>query len=544
MIITQISKLTLVSIQSRLQTTALIILASGLWGAPVRARGDDSLDNVIADPIVIANPVVDVVAEVVRFPHEITPLRWKIAESVPELLTRPNEPLGKLLERLTCAEHDHISSGLDEHAIGIQSGPDRPPLLLEWNEKFLSPGWLKQGVEIPTGAIWRPAFWVFGEYRTAFQYFDRGAPAAEWANRLDLFGQLNLSGTERVLIGMRPLDDVQGNSRVFSGYDFKDGRSIDAWNADFQTLFFEGDFGEIFPRLDPHDTRSLDYGFSVGRMPLLAQQGLLINEDAIDAMTVTRNSLSGNGNLNFRSTGVFAWNEVGRNSSQGLANASDPGSKMVALLTESDFAVRTINLDAAYVYGDNRFGNMFGLGASAIRRHHGFHNTYNTSIHLLASIPEGAETDYAGQGELLFAQTSWTPHHTEDLIYFNGFWAIDQFTSPTRGEVAGNALGQTGVLFGAVGLGQSGAPIDVRTEDVAGSSLGYQWFFDHTRQQVIWEVGGFKETKGDNRGAIGTAMRFQKAIGQHSICVIDGFVSKHESRNVSQGTRFEWRVKF
>ena len=108
----------------------------------------------------------------------------------------------------------------------------------------------------------------------------------------------------------------------------------------------------------------------------------------------------------------------------------------------------------------------------------------------------------------------------------------------------GGPLGQTGVLFGGIGLGRYGAPLAVRTDNLAGASLGYQLFFDGTRQQLIWEVGGTKETKGVARGAIGTALRYQKAIGQHSILVVDGFVSKHEGRRASQGMRTEWRVKF
>ena len=122
--------------------------------------------------------------------------------------------------------------------------------------------------------------------------------------------------------------------------------------------------------LSLHDALPIfDYGFSVGRMPLLAQQGLLINEDMIDAATVTRNTLYGHGNLNLRATGVFAWRGINRNSPTGRANEFDTASKMVALLTESDFAKRTVNLDAAYVYGSDGVGNLFAFAASSIRRH-------------------------------------------------------------------------------------------------------------------------------------------------------------------------------
>lgn len=489
-------------------------------------------------------PGLDYEAVEVEFPKPEAPLWCELLEAGPTVLSWADEPLGNFFSRVLGVEHDHIESALEEHAIGIQPIPPRPPLLVEWNELFLGSGTLAQGIETPTGAIWRPAFWMFGEYRGALQYFDRGNPIAEWTNRLDLFGQLNLSGTERLLVGLRPLDEESRGARTFTGYDFNNGTWTDGANAKFQTLFFEGDFGEIFPRLDPYDTRMLDYGFSVGRMPLLAQQGLLINEDMIDAVTLTRNTLSGHGNLNLRMTGVYSWRGINRNSPVGRPNDFDPESKMVAILTESDFVKSTVNLDAAYVYGDATFGNLFAFGASSIRRHYGYHNAYNTSLHLLASVPEGPTTPFADQGELLFAQTSWTPHHTEDLIYLNAFWAIDQFTSPTRGPLMGGALGQTGILFGGIGLGQYGAPIAVRTDNLTGVSLGYQLFFNHTRDQLIFEVGGAKETKGIDRGAIGAGLRYQKAIGQHSILVADGFVSKPEGQNVAQGVRTEWRIKF
>ena len=64
-----------------------------------------------------------------------------------------------------------------------------------------------------------------------------------------------------MLVGLRPLDYEVGNRRVFSGYDFHDGDSINGFNSDIQTLFFEGDFGEIFPSLDWLDHKQLDYGF-------------------------------------------------------------------------------------------------------------------------------------------------------------------------------------------------------------------------------------------------------------------------------------------
>lgn len=491
--------------------------------------------------------------EFISFPEEVAPLRWELFEAIPTLLSKPNEPLGEMFANIFHTEHVKVETDLDEHAIGIQPIPPRPQLIVDLNDGFMSPGFLEQGIELPTGAIWRPSLWVFGQSRSGFQYAARDVdPVVEFATRLDLFAQANFTGTERILFGLRPFDEEEFTRREFTGYDFNNGNSVDGLNSEIQTLFFEGDFGEIFPGLDPYDSMLLDYGFSVGRMPLLAQQGLLLNEDMIDAVTVTRNTLNGGGNLNFRATGVYAWNKVNRSSSiaQAMgqpipASVRDASSEMVAILTESDYLHNTVNFDVAYAYGDQTFGDVLAFGLSGIRRVHGYHNTYNTSIHVLASFPTEETTPFAEQGELIFAQTSWTPHHTEDLIYLNGFLAIDQFTSPARGPLAASPLGQTGILFAHPGLGSTGPPLGVRTNNTAGAILGYQFFFDHTRRQLIWEVGGFKEHEGaNNNGAAGTILRYQQAFGQHHILVLDGFVRKRESEDVLPGARIEFLTRF
>jgi hypothetical protein len=91
----------------------------------------------------------------------------------------------------------------------LEGFPQRPDPLLELGEDFLGTGTLKPGVGLPTGAVWHPSLLLFGTFRSALQTFDGGegvARTSEWANRLDLFAQLRLSATERLILGLRPLD--------------------------------------------------------------------------------------------------------------------------------------------------------------------------------------------------------------------------------------------------------------------------------------------------------------------------------------------------
>lgn len=546
-------------IQSSRQQVLILILASTLllYSGVVAAQDPEAPGRVILRP----SPeyaaeleatdendefYIDPYAERVEYDpyvqHDSAPLYWKLGETFLEMLSAPAEPLAHLGQFILCEEHYSPETPLDDYAIGLQPIPERPDLLVETNEKFLDIGFLNQGIVIPTGAVWRPSFWVFGTYRTGLNYFDNraGTNVSEWANRLDLFGQLNLSGTERILVGLRSLDKELTASRLFTSYEFHDGEWLDGLNADIQTLFFEGDFGEIFPNLDPYDVHRYDVGFSVGRQPMSFQQGLLINEDMVDAVTVTRNTINGGDILNMRVTGVYVEGDINRNN-----NVHDPDSQMYGIFTETDLKVSTINADVATVNSSNpQFGSMTAFGLSAIQRLHGFHNTYNTSFQVLGSFPHDGKTAASGQGELLFSQISLTPHHSNDLVYFNTFLAIDQFTSPARGTLAGGPLGQVGLLFSASGLGQYGAPLSNQATDAAGASLGYQLFYDKTRQQVVLEIGGRKNTQGINDGALGGAIRYQKAIGQHWIMLLDSFVAKQESRGVASGARIEFLAKF
>src|ERR1700679_1619766 len=145
--------------------------------------------------------------------------------------------------------------------------PARPAPIVEIGQNpFLGNGYIAPGFTIPTGAVWQPVFIVYGDVRTALQTFDNGTTqTTEWANRMDLFGNLYLPPTERFLVGFRPFDtNNQAVNGVASGYRFKpgDGNWVNALNGKLTTGFFEGDFGELFPNLDPKDTKSLDYGYA------------------------------------------------------------------------------------------------------------------------------------------------------------------------------------------------------------------------------------------------------------------------------------------
>jgi len=414
--------------------------------------------------------------------------------------------------------------------------PGRPASVLEIGDGFFHPGKIGDGFTLPTGAVWQPSLLVFGTFRTGLGHLDRGGGAGigEWANRLDLFVNLKLSATERVLVGFRPLDE---NNR-FSGYNFDPmDREVDGFNLDIRTALFEGDFGEIFPKLDPQETKMLDFGFAVGRQPFLFQDGILVN-DTLDAFALVRNSLKPKGISNLRSSFVVAWNEIHRGN-----NVEDDEATLLALFNEFDTHTSTVEVDLVGVLGSATSGGGDALyfGAGATQRIGRFNTTFRFNL----SAPLDGENPFVTRGALLFAEVSWVPHHTIDNVYVNVFVGIDSFSSAARDPSAGGPLGRVGILFAATGLGSAGAPVANRVGEDVGGAVGYQWILDGGRRQVVLELAGRMDYNGAGTSEAAVGARFQQALRQNYIVIVDGFVGYRELvSDAIWGVRLEFQVKF
>ncbi|MCH8326984.1 MAG: hypothetical protein IID15_00485 [Candidatus Marinimicrobia bacterium] len=475
-------------------------------------------------------------------------------------------------------------NSLNDEAIPLQFDqvPERP-FALDWGTRFLKRGPTGPEIELPTGAVWQPSVIVFGTYRTAIQTFDNGQTRfSEWANRLDIFGELRLTGTERLVVGLRPFDE-DGRFTSFNLHPTENDDWQTAFNVDITTLFFEGELAELFPNLDPEDTTPLDLGFSVGRQPIFIQEGMLIN-DTIDAVGLVRNTLMPSGTSNLRFTFLYGWHGLNRGNNFSGNNLEDDTAQLWGLFTELDTRFSTINLDLAYI--DSRHtGSALYAGASAVQRI----GHLNTSFRVVASLPATGETSFprtdarrrtpppplpppAGltllpfsptrrppepipadpratdqntRGVLFFGELSWTPPHTHDLVYLNGFYAKNRFSSAARDPATGGPLGRTGILFSAVGLGRYGSALSNQAEDAYGASFGYQRFLDHEhRKQLILEIGGRKDTNGVHEDQAAIGLRYQQAFGQHTLLQIDAFAGVQEEEEPSFGVRMEWAFRF
>ena len=435
-------------------------------------------------------------------------------------------------------------SRLSDEYIPFRSVAEVPPrlkLLFELGNPFLEVGNLTPGFKLPGGAVWQPRLWVFGTYRTALQSFDPGTNlrTTEWVNRFDLFANLQLTNTEKIVLGIRPLDHNRFGQ--FSGYNFEQGDAASAdWNNEFdtsvRTFFFEGDFGSLVPNLDPAGIKPIDYGFTIGRQPFLFQDGVMLN-DTLDAFGIIRNNIRFKGISGMRLAALYAWGDLDRNDTR-----RDPQPSLFALSTSIDTFRRTIEADLIYVDDDTANGDAYYfsiLSTQAV-------GLINTTFRFNSSFAEDADTSSVADGFLVSAEISWTPHSSDDVVYINPFLAIESYTQAGREPIVGGPLAALGIMFASPNLGNFRSELSNATTETAGVAMGYQAFWDDFKRNLILEFAARIDTSGDTTGRDDYAVGFQlqQKLEQRYLVQLDGFFSLRDKRDDAFGWRTELLIQF
>ena len=418
---------------------------------------------------------------------------------------------------------------------------NRPPLIYESGDNFLGVGDVQEGYTTPWGAVWQPQFWVFGTLRTGLFYFDNGvrAPSTEWATRLSLFANLQLTHTEKIIIGVRPLDRNQFNRFTRLQLNDEFGSSKIEPNLDVRTFFFEGDFGSLFPDLDPKGSKPVDLGFSIGRQALTFQNAIMIN-DTIDGVGLVRNNIRFAGISGMRSTVFYGWNELDRADAVTRKN-----SDLIGWFNSIDTPGGTKNIDMIFINDNREGGDSFNIGGSSIQRI----GHYNTAFRINHSHAEN-ETSKARSGTLYSTEVSWTPYRSDDIMYVNSFYADGRYTQAGRESVVGGPLGGLGILFASPSLGNFLSELDNFTNEEAGLVIGYEAFWsdgqqaNNHRRSLTLELAGTKDLDGSGFDDFAFGFEFRTRLAHRIQWQLDSSYSVLEKRDDGVTIRTEIRYQF
>ena len=431
--------------------------------------------------------------------------------------------------------------------------PPRTGPIIELGRGINETGPVSPGIEMPWGAVWQPALWIYGSQRVAVLSTDGnrrtrpGGDLTEVATRMDLFANLQLTGTERVQAHLRPMDaGGRFTGRTISPSS-TDSEFDSHWDADFETLFFEGDLGEMFPRLDPHDRGSRDFGFAIGKFPVEFQNGYMVR-DEMTAVGLTKTHIQMEGSSGVRLTGLWAFDHVNR-----FNNSPDKGDvDLFGLFAEGDFPWGLLEVDVAGVDADRDRGRQINAGAGWTGHSAGG----NYSMHANFSRYFDPPQSWYESGSLLVLGYSTEVGFRRDILYANGYWAEGDFRRLASSGPP--PLGPVGLSFAGVGLGGYRPALWSRPLDSAGFAVGMQTFFAESAANWAVEVGHRLDLdKGDTFGnTSGTALttRAQYKFAERFLLQLDAYYAIHghdakghqdaENDDDSAALRLELRVNF
>ncbi len=391
-----------------------------------------------------------------------------------------------------------------------------------------------------------PGLAIYGDWRTAVAYNNNnGKDIAQFATRLNIDVDIKITGTERIHAFFTPIQD---GAAKFTRLEFGGGNSNDELNTEFdaepQTLFFEGDVGSIYSGFSGKEA-SFDLPFTVGLFPLFLQNGIWANDAILGgAVSLPAKNSAALGLANFDITFFAAFDDVDNAS---VVAADGKLDNNIANL----YGV-TAFIDAFDGYVEAGYGLIQGrdeqdgllqnfLTAAYSRR---YVNTLSNSTRVFANF--GDDNAKNGDGFAILSENSLVTSLPSTLLpYANFFVGFGNPQPLVDGNNAG-ILKNVGINFETDAL--TGYPkLDDTGSNALGGAIGLQYLFN-LDQQLVFEVAMVQPFENDGIGAkdaqYGIGARYQVPIDRAWLFRADATYHILEGAEDNFGIRSEVRRKF
>ena len=392
-------------------------------------------------------------------------------------------------------------------------------------------------------------FMAYGDLRIGAAYYDNGVAGADGkteqsvvAARLNLDMDLAITATERIHAFVRPLDRNGAFTRYQISGGAQDDEFIDELDFALDTLFFEGDLGAISQGLTDRDN-SLDLPFAIGRVPLLTQNGIWL-DDAFNGLAagITAKNSPALDISNMDLTFFAGFRQV----TTAAVPDSNDNAKVFGLAGFADAKKGYFEAGYGYIDADNNDLSYHNLTAAFTKRYQG--RLANT-VRLIGNFGQSATTKTA-DGVLVLVENSLVPRRPWNAIpsptnvvpYFNLFAGFDTPQALARAADSGGVLKNTGINFESDGL-TAYPTLDASGHESYGGAIGLEYLFGLDRQIVV--EGAVVERMGDS--ALGSqyalGARYQHKISNAWIVRLDAMHGWRQGLNDVYGVRVEIRRK-
>ncbi|QDV23293.1 hypothetical protein [Aureliella helgolandensis] len=387
-----------------------------------------------------------------------------------------------------------------------------------------------------------PHFMVYGDYRTGVGVNRNvNGDFNNWASRLNLDMDLEITATERIHAFMGPLDRTGDFTRL----DFTNqAEFVDRTDIRLDNLFFEGDVGAMWGGATGQDA-PFDLPVSFGFLPMFYQNGIWANDAVIGAATaIPARHNSWLKWSNFDATFFMATDQINSDAFQGDNNAAEFLGTAWFIEAYDGY----IEADYAFVHDDVGLHRSYHNFSVAYTRR--YLNRISNSVRFVTNFNQSLPSEQrTADGHLLLIENSLITSAPNTLVpYCNFFYGQGRTQSLARAGGAGGILNNTGINFETDGL--TGYPtLDPTAVNTVGGALGVNMLGANFSHQLILELAAlsangsqqFRNADGDQY-AVG--MRYQKPLTNAWIFRTDhmyGWLRNHED---IRGSRIELRFKF
>ena len=424
--------------------------------------------------------------------------------------------------------------------------PTQRPLI-EWGVPFYGSGDLPVPSErFGATNLSSPRFYVYGDYRVGFAQNELvDEEKTVLAHRLNLELDLWLTSTERVHAFIGPFQEDARFMRLEDGEFFEE---LDLFQADTDTLFFEGDLGQIIGGFDG-DYAPFDMPVTFGLVPLLFQNGVW----ALDAI------VGGAVTIPAQNSPVLDWSNYDVTLFAGFDRVSsaalgfeEHAATVVGATTFIESRGGYFEIGYGYVSDNDHDAagadrSYHNLGVSYTRR---YANRVSNSLRMILNT--GQESDVSRQtadGVLLLVENSLLTENPYNVIpYLNFFAGFDRPQPLVRAGAFGGVLFNSGILFQSDQL--TGYPtLDGSGNNTYGFALGVDLLSPDFDQQLIVEMAalGVSSDQSDRTAAgdqAGLGLRWQRRLSEAHLIRADAMYGWLDNSDNIAGGRVEFRWKF
>lgn len=414
---------------------------------------------------------------------------------------------------------------------------------VEWGRIFYGDGITPRGINwFGEYNMVRPEFYVYGDFRTGVGAGrNAGGRTDNWANRLNLDLDLQVTDTERFHAFVGPLDE----GGAFTRWERVAGDFRFRTEVDFTpvTGFFEGDLGSMLGGATGQSA-PFELPITLGLVPLLFQNGIWM-EDAVTGAAFSlpaRHSRLLNWS-NYDATFFAVFDQLNSPAFGADANAAQAFGTAWFIDAYGGY------IESGYAYVNDRTNSdrsYHNMTVSFTRRY--FDRISNSVRVIVNAGQKGDQASRTADGALLLVENSWISSMPLTVVpYANFFVGWDRPQSVARAGVSGGILRNTGINFDTDGL-NGFATLDPTGNDTAGGSIGVDLIGKDLDRQLLVELtyltphGDGNPLVPEDQFAVGG--RYQFPISHRTLLRFDAMHGWRRGLENVYGTRMEYRWKF